>query len=275
MRVLVRRTVSTSFRVVSFGFTASAGFRWQRFGASRSHALIAFSLYLVAPYVLAVIPWYNVLGFDAAITQAAIEGLAIEHGLALNGTSAALLNDSLVLDGMRDAATQLKMKKDSRAYRYRVATDATGGVAAVSLALAPALMGACKVWKSLVPQSSLWGFGLRVLPFVALFNGIACYALAVQITADFSLMAFILIASGSSLWYTLFLRHSSSEKLRGSDQTASGWRSALSRATYASLGTLVLGYGALGAWVVTEYMNVAENRICAMGLTPQSLPPHL
>ena len=94
--------------LLSFALACVATWSWDDFQASRRHSLLSYLLLTCAPFVVAVLPWYSVLGFAEAIEQ--------DHASTGGNVDMAAF----------DALAMALMAKDELLYKSKLALDVGG-----------------------------------------------------------------------------------------------------------------------------------------------------
>lgn len=208
--------VKVASRLASLAFAALANRAWRDYPTSRRFAIRSYVFFSAGPFLTCLLPWFAVLGFEDAIrlTHPAAEG----SGVGLS---------------------ELLRAKDSLAYRTRIAMNSGGGLVTVVLASVPSLLYGCKYWKLLFPQSSLWGLGIKYLPYA--FASLCIWSLTLfnQMISDAWVAAFTLTLSVAYLPYRYFASDINSPAARASAAAAER-QLVLSYRGY--LATMVLAY---------------------------------
>ena len=128
----------------------------------------AFGCALMGPYLFAAVPWYETLGFADLI------------------------------EGKRGPGM---LSVDAGFYRIKLSAQLYGLTSSVLLAVLPAMIKACVVWKMLTPSLTLWGDALTVLPLLYFAVSFSALAVAVQSLGYYEIALYNLFYSGTYLVY--------------------------------------------------------------------------
>jgi len=124
------------------------------------------------PLLVAVLPWYSLLGFSSVEPYRSVD-----------------------------------------CYNYRLKISAQVGVlsSAVVYALLPALVNACALWKSIAPESSIWGFALGLAAMLHFFLGLPTYIILLQLIGTWWFAIFVVLQSIVYLPYLLTVPYINSQ----------------------------------------------------------------
>ena len=205
-------------------------------------------LYNVAPFLLALIPWYSVLDFDEAIEQThAATQAAIQNASQSTFVGSHAINATLALRA-NDALNDALVKADAYRYRTMIASHVQGSMLGITLAIVPALRKACTMWKFIVPESSLWGHGIRYLPYLSVMTSIISWVYWNQGLAHSLFTGFVLLSSFSSYAYAVLMRGVNSAAQRVPN--AALFRETLPLANKVYLAVTIAAYTLAVAYVV-------------------------
>lgn len=129
-----------------------------RFGWSARLNIVALCLTLGGPYLSSGLPWYDLLGFQGLIES-----------------------DELLL---RDQTMYVVTA------RLTISVYLAGSTSTTLISLLPAACEAITVMKTVLPESSLWGFLLLALPPAAICVTFPTMASALQLVGDWWMMAY-------------------------------------------------------------------------------------
>jgi len=124
------------------------------------------------PLLVAVLPWYTLLGFSSVEPY----------------------NSGDCFD-----------------YRLKISTQVGVLGSAVVYALLPALVNACALWKSIAPESSIWGFALGLAAMLHFFLGLPTYIILLQLIGTWWFAIFVVLQSIVYLPYLLTVPYINSQ----------------------------------------------------------------
>lgn len=122
------------------------------FKRSQTLTLAAFACNTIGPIIVSAIPWYEVLGFDAAIEK--------------------------------DLGRAISVPLIELEYRILMGASSVLHVLPVLVAVIPGVLNAAVLWKSMLPASSVWGWIIFIMPFIAFMVSYGTFVVPMQIVGD-------------------------------------------------------------------------------------------
>ena len=237
----VYRIARLPFALITVLLTVMAARGWNDLKRSRKMMLVGYGVHIASPIVLGLVPWYHAMGFPAALEAAAAESSF-------------------------NAAASLGLR-----YRFRIALNSgLIDLAAIALTILPALLKAAQIWKTLVPESSVWYFAVRVTPVLSLVVNLTVFALPMQLLGDGWLWGYCIVTSLQLLPFSF----AAPTLLPGKDAPtdSSHGKKALGRAKCSYYVLMTLAYVCLVIFVINLLRLVrraVERAAAAVGVTPE------
>lgn len=259
----IRLTLDVVLRTISLLFVSSAALQWADFDRSRRHVGIGALFFSIGPFLFAAVPWYTALQFDDAIAQTH----AVANAALKNASQDTILGEVLYADNASlasagaDALMTAQIAADSYRYRNEIVSNVQGSMLGITLAFAPALRKACTMWKFIVPELSLWGYGIKYLPYYTLAGTIVSWTYWNQALSHYLFTLFVVISGCSSLWFPVLLRGVNSSAQKSLDLKV--YRKRTNQANSAYLAFTLIAYGFCIAYALVMVLKASEE-VCAV-----------
>lgn len=196
--------------------------------ASQRFILAAFTANALGPVVATAVPWFDTLGFAPAMD--------------------AELQDSLTKGLL------------SQRYRMAIASESMVEVLPILLAVIPAAIRAAQLWKTVVPDSSLWGWVAWVAPLIQFAVVYGALVFPLHVVGDGWFGGCNAFYSTTLLGFMLIAHTVNAHREPGALAASKAFKNA----SYFKMGWLCLAGACCGVWAYNFALGLVLERFAAL-----------